>query len=180
MKKVLIALGTLCFFTAAEAQQVRTLDEISPKNSWLKVGVNGAVPVGDLSNRSGFALGGELTGQFMRTDNFGLGLTSGYTHYFNKEVAEANGRREIGAVPVGLMFRYYPQPSGIFVGTDLGYTFLTKEEAKDGGIHIRPQIGYHNYDWNIFAFYNQVFRNDNQMDLQRIGIGVTHNIRFRK
>jgi len=179
MKKILLAFSTLCLVAGANAQRVRSLDEISEDNSWLKVGVNAGVPVGDLSNRSGLALGAELTGQFMRTDNFGLGVTTGYTHYFNKKNTEYSNAKDIGAIPLGMTFRYYPRPSGVFVGTDAGYTFLTNEEAKDGGFYIRPQVGYHNYDWNVFGFYNQVFRKDYMMDLQRFGIGVTHNIRFK-
>jgi hypothetical protein len=40
-------------------------------------------------------------------------------------------------------------------------------------------LGYHNYDWNVFAFYNQVFRADPSIDVQSIGLAVTHNLRFK-
>jgi hypothetical protein len=78
------------------------------------------------------------------------------------------------------MFRYYPQSEGLFVGTYLGYSFFTGDGASDtGGIYIRPQLGYHNYDWNIFAYYNQVFISDPFSDVQSIGIAWTYNFRFK-
>ncbi|MCE7055074.1 hypothetical protein LZF95_10345 [Algoriphagus sp. AGSA1] len=179
MKKLLASLILMAFACAAYAQTqpTRNLEEISEDNSWLKLGLNLGVPVGDIGDYSSFALGLDVAGQFMRTDNFGLGVVSGYTNYFKK--SDMPGTQNFGAIPLGLMFRYYPQPSGIFVGTDVGYTFLTGDVGGDGGLYIRPQVGYHNYDWNIFAFYNQVFGSDNAMDIQSIGVAATYNIRFK-
>ncbi|WP_439488950.1 hypothetical protein [Algoriphagus sp.] len=179
MKKLLASLIVMAFACAAYAQTqpTRNLEEISEDNSWLKLGLNLGVPVGDIGDYSSFALGLDVAGQFMRTDNFGLGVVSGYTTYFKK--SDMPGAQNFGAVPLGLMLRYYPQPSGIFVGTDIGYTFLTGDIASDGGFYIRPQVGYHNYDWNIFAFYNQVFTSDPWADIQSIGVAATYNIRFK-
>lgn len=166
---------------SVQAQQVRELDEINEDNSWLKVGLNLGAPVGDVSNYSSFSLGLDVAAQFMRTDNFGFGVVSGYTNYFEKSDAEVrDGLNDgFGAIPLGLMFRYYPQPEGFFVGTDVGYSFLTGVNSATGGAYIRPQIGYHNYDWNIFGFYNQVFREDPAIDVQSVGVAVTYNIRFK-
>lgn len=177
MKKSILAfaLAFVCFSTYA--QNTREIEDINEANSWLKLGLNVGVPVGDISNYSSFALGLDVAGQFMRTDNFGLGVVSGYTNYFSKsDIQGANG---FGAIPLGLMLRYYPQSSGFFAGTDVGYTFFTGDVYSDGGFYIRPQVGYHNYDWNIFAFYNQVFTSDVSTDVQTIGVAATYNIRFK-
>ena len=99
--------------------------------------------------------------------------------YFKK--SEVLGSDDFGVVPLGLMFRYYPQPEGLFVGTDLGYSFFTGNGASEsGGAYVRPQVGYHNYNWNIFTYYNHVFTADPGIDVQSIGISWTYNIRFKK
>lgn len=162
----------------AFSQQVRELDEVNEENSWLKLGLNIAAPVGNQADFSSFALGLDAAGQFMRTDNFGLGVASGYTHYFKK--SDVVGSEDFGVIPLGVMFRYYPQSEGVFVGTDAGYSFFTGNGmSESGGAYIRPQVGYHNYDWNIFAYYNQVFVSDPFSDVQSIGIAWTYNIRFK-
>ncbi|WP_026955111.1 hypothetical protein [Algoriphagus vanfongensis] len=179
MKKLLTTFALLLVGVSAFSQQnVRELDEINEDNSWLKLGVNMGVPVGDISNYSSFAFGLDAAGQFMRTDNFGLGVASGYTQYFKK--SDVAGAEDFGVIPLGAMFRYYPQPAGVFVGTDLGYSFYTGSGmSESGAAYIRPQVGYHNYDWNIFGFYNHAFTSDPGMDVQAVGVAVTYNIRFK-
>jgi hypothetical protein len=179
MKKLIFSFALLLAGLTVQGQQVRELDEINDDNSWLKFGLNLGVPVGDLSNYSSLAFGVEAAAQFMRTDNYGLGITTGYTKYYNKDNASLDGSVSgFGAIPLGLMFRYYPQPSGFFAGTDVGYTFFTDFNQNDGGLYIRPQLGYHNYNFNVFAFYNQVFRATPSIDVQTVGLAVTYNLRF--
>lgn len=173
MKKLLFGLATL-FITAHSIAQ--TNDMINRKDSWLKIGLEASAPVGSISSGSSFAAGATLSGQFMRTRHFGLGLTTGYTQFFAK-----NGGDNFGVIPAGLMFRYYCHPAGFFAGVDAGYSFLTGNNTPTGGVYVKPQLGYHNYNWNFYAFYNQVFvSNDNYADVQNIGIGASYNIHFRK
>ena len=171
-KKILLGLVTLCISAHSFAQT----NDITPKDSWLKVGLEASAPVGQLSNYSSFAGGAVVSGQFMRTRHFGLGLTTGYTHFFAK-----NGANDFGVIPAGIMLRYYCHPSGFFAGIDGGYSFLTGNNTPTGGIYIKPQLGYHNYSWNFYAFYNQVFVSDeNSNDVQNVGIAASYNIRFKK
>ncbi|GAB3228795.1 hypothetical protein J0A67_13775 [Algoriphagus aestuariicola] len=178
MKKLLLMGAFLLAGIVANAQTTRDLEDINEDNSWLKLGLNIAAPVGDQADFSSFALGLDAAGQFMRTDNFGLGVATGYTHYLKK--SDVAGSDDFGVIPLGLMLRYYPQPEGLFVGTDLGYSFLTGTEGGEtGGMYFRPQLGYHNYDWNIFAYYNQILIADPFSDVSSIGIAWTYNIRFK-
>lgn len=173
MKKVFLVVAGLCTVIAVSAQQPAR--EITRNNSWIKMGINTGIPVGNLSNTSRFALGGEVKGQLMSTPHWGLGLTSGYTHFFPEE-----GFENFGSVPIGLFARYYPARSGFFVGADAGYSFQTGSgQNSNGGIYVRPQLGYHNRHWNCFGFYNGVFRStDRGGHLQHVGVGVTYNIMF--
>jgi hypothetical protein len=170
MKRLFIGAAALLMATCTFAQSNET---VTKKNSWLKAGVSAGVPVGKISDFSSFTAGVELSGQFMQTPHFGLGLATGYTHFFAKKPFE-----DFGTIPVGLMLRYYPQSSGVFIGTDVGYSFVTNSASDAGGFYVKPQLGYHNYDWNIYGFYNQVFQKSGYTDLQNVGIAATYNIRF--
>jgi hypothetical protein len=172
MKRLLLgALG--CFMISLSFAQ-NTETSVTSKNSWLKAGLTASVPVGSIANASSFAAGLELSGQLMATPNLGLGIASGYTNFFGK-----NGASDFGVIPVGLLMRYYPASEGFFAGTDLGYSFLTNVTGKNGGFYIKPKLGYHNYDWNLFGFYNQVFMGTGSTDVQNIGVGAIYNIRFK-
>src|SRR5882672_4867171 len=171
MKKVLIFSALAILFAAVQANAQSTT--ITPRNSWLKLGANVGIPVGNVSNYSGFTAGLELKGQVLETNYLGLGLTAGYDHYFGKK-----GFSDFGMVPLGAFIRLYPQSSGFFFGTDLGYSVLTGIDGGKGGFYLKPQLGYHNYDWNVFAYYNDVFRSDDKGgSIASVGIGATYNIR---
>jgi hypothetical protein len=173
MKKAVWTVLAVCSIGFARAQNGQT--EITPRNSWLKLGANMGAPVGNVSEYAGFTAGLELKGQLMETPHFGLGLTTGYNHFFGK-----NDFKDFGTIPAGAFIRVYPQKEGFFAGLDGGYSFVTEVDNAKGGGYLRPQLGYHNYNWNIFGYYNNIFRSDlNGGDIGSVGIGATYNIRFR-
>ncbi|RYY45517.1 MAG: hypothetical protein EOO06_16340 [Chitinophagaceae bacterium] len=172
MKKVFLSAAIMLSTIAVFAQEPET--EITSKNSWLKAGLSAGVPVGDLSDSHSFVAGLELKGQLMSTPHLGIGLTTGYNHFFEKD-----GFESFGTIPAGAFIRVYPKAKGFFAGTDVGYSFLTNANGADGGFYVKPQIGYHNYSWNVFGFYNGIFRGENTGgSIQHVGIGATYNIRF--
>ncbi|RYD80197.1 MAG: hypothetical protein EOP53_08420 [Sphingobacteriales bacterium] len=171
MKKFILA--TAIVFTTAGAFAQETT-EITSKNSWLKAGLSLGVPVGDVSDSHSFVAGLDLKGQLMSTPHLGIGLTTGYNHFFAKDNFES-----FGTIPLGAFIRVYPKAKGFFAGTDIGYSFLTNANDADGGFYVKPQIGYHNYAWNVFGYYNGILRGDNAGgNIQHVGIGATYNIRF--
>lgn len=175
MKKLMLsALMGAMVLTAAQAQNRNT--EITTRNSWFKAGINMGLPLERLSKQSNLALSADLKGQFLSTPHVGVGVATGYTHYLPKE-----GHENFGSFPVGLFGRYYLAPKGLFVGTDVGYSFQTGSGTNGkGGVYVKPQVGYHNRDWNFFGYYNGVFRGEQQgSHIQHIGIGATYNIMFR-
>lgn len=181
MKKFYITALALTLTVTAFAQTDRNLEDMNKTNSWLKVGALIAAPSGPVSEYSSFVAGLDVAAQFLKTNNFGVGLATGYSKYFEKSDASAyQGMNDgFGAIPLGLLFRYYPQSEGLFVGTDLGYTFISGVTSENkGGAYIRPMVGYHNYNWNVFAYYNHIFRPETTIDVQSIGIALTRNLRF--
>ena len=169
MKKLFLIAGLLGF-SQMYAQQSEI--DITPDNSWLKAGITAGVPVGDANDFSSFNLGVDLRGQYLVNPNLGIGIASGYSHFFGKE-----GVDDFGVIPAAGFIRYYFMPKGLFLGADLGYGFFTGVDNNDGGLYVNPQIGYHNRDWNLYAFYQNTFA-ENDLDLQTVGVGVTYNIRF--
>ncbi|KAB1068673.1 hypothetical protein F6U93_06015 [Tamlana haliotis] len=170
MKKLFLIAGLLGF-SQLFAQQNDI--EITPDNSWLKAGVTAGIPVGDASDVSDFNLGLSLRGQYLFTPYIAAGVASGYNHFFGKE-----GVDDFGIVPVAGFLRYYFEPSGFFIGSDVGYGFLTNVDNNNGGLYVNPQVGYHNRDWNFYAFYQNTFA-EHDFDIQTVGLGVTYNIRFK-
>lgn len=174
MKKQLLLFAlamTVCTVSFAQS----TTNNITTRNSWLKFGLNAGVPVGDMSDFTSFTAGLELKGQLMETNHFGIGLTTGYNHFFGK-----NNFNDVGTIPIGAFVRGYPKSTGFFAGLDAGYSIITGDNNVDGGVYLRPQIGYHNYNWNFFGFYNHIFVDEPGLsNVSHVGIGATYNIRFK-
>lgn len=168
MKKVILLVALFIAGTTF-AQEV---DDITSKNSWLKIGLNAGVPMGDTDEFSSFSFGLDLKGQYLVTPNFGIGVATGYTHIFGKD-----GVDDFGIIPLAGFARYYFQPKGLFIGADFGYGYLVSDFDSEGGLYVNPQIGYHNNDWNLFAYYQNTFA-ENDFDIQVLGIGATYNLRF--
>lgn len=78
MKKTILAAVVLI---AATFANVNAQNYVSMKNT-LKVGVMGGVALP--SENAGGNLGLDLGYQYLVTPNFGLGLVSGYNHFFGK------------------------------------------------------------------------------------------------
>ncbi len=146
--------------------------EITPENSWFKAGLKVGVPIGDTSDFSSLTLGADVRAQYLVNPNFGIGVASGYNHFFGKD-----GFDDFGLIPLAGFARYYPASKGLFFGTDVGYGFLTNANDNSGGLYVNPQIGYHNVKWNLYGFYQHTFA-ENDVDIQVIGIGATYNIMF--
>lgn len=164
----------------------------SQMNNMLKIGATAgiAVPSDNLSA----AIGVDVAYQNLITPGFGLGIATGYTHYFEKD---NNGydNNSVGVVPVAALVRIYPKQTGFYFGTDLGYGFLvgndkvaanTTADRPTGGFYIKPEVGYHNKEWNFFLQYQKVFTGSTgdlagqDYNVGSIGAGFSYNIPLGK
>ncbi|ASK32392.1 MULTISPECIES: transporter [Chryseobacterium] len=185
MFKQAVLLAGILTAGVASAQSVQM-------NNMLKVGANVglAVPSDNLSA----AVGVDVAYQNLITPGFGLGIATGYSHYFGKE---NNGYKnnDVGVIPVAALIRIYPKQTGFYFGTDLGYGFLvgddkvasnTLVDRPSGGFYIKPEIGYHNKDWNFFVQYQKVFTGskgdlvNQDYNVGNIGVGFSYNIALGK
>lgn len=175
MKKINLCFIGLFICLSANAQEVK-LEDMNSANTWIKAGIVAGIPVSSLSNVSSFSAGPDLSIQFLRTKAYGIGVKTGYLHYFSSQ----DNVKDFSAIPLALMFRYYPTSTGFFTGIDVGYAVVTNLSGTEGGAMYRPQLGYHGDNWNFFGYYDHVITEDAVVDLQSIGIGITYNIRWDK
>ncbi|RQP13822.1 MAG: hypothetical protein EAS48_02950 [Chryseobacterium sp.] len=166
-------------------------------NNMLKMGINAGAATGGNASAS---LGFDLAYQNLVTPGFGLGIATGYNHFFGKEKTLNNVTvriNDFGIVPVAALVRFYPGQSGFYGGADLGYGFIVGDEKvtnhptvnadrPDGGFYLKPEIGYHNRDWNFFIHFTKVFTGDKgkvegqDYGAGSVGAGVGYNIPLGK
>ena len=169
----------------------------SNMTNMFKVGLNTGISTGGNTSAN---LGVDVSYQNLVTPGLGLGLTTGYNHYFGKSTTVNNiqvDNNDFGVVPVAGLIRVYPKQTGFYFGTDLGYGFIVGDDKvtnntvvntdmPDGGLYLKPEIGYHNKDWNFFAHYTKVFTGDKgeianqKFNAGSVGVGVSYNIPLGK
>lgn len=172
--KHMLCLVVISISTYSNAQV--DLNQADETNTWLKVGLNTAVPVSDFSRTNSFGFGVDVSLQFLETKSSGIGVKVGYLHYLGK-----GSNANVGILPLALMFRYYPESFGWFGGLELGYAFINGMDNTSGGIFVRPQLGLHYDFWNFFVYYDLIVTDEsNVADLQSLGVGATYNIRFKQ
>lgn len=169
----------------------------SMKNT-IKIGALAGISVPQ--NNAAAAAGIDVAYQNLLTPHFGLGLATGYQHHFGQENKINDVKLDnnsFGVVPVAALIRYYPKAEGIYIGADAGYGVITGDDKvvkngsynsdkPSGGFYLKPEIGYHNRSWNIFAHYSKVFTGDDgnvkvagetqKYSTGIVGIGLAYNI----
>lgn len=184
MKKTILALGLMTAgLISAQSADMRNM---------LKVGINGGIAVP--AENAGGNLGLDLSYQNLVTPGFGLGIATGYSHFFGRE-NDGIDNNDFGVIPVAALIRVYPKQTGFYLGTDLGYGFIVGDDQvasnstvarPDGGFYIKPEIGYHNRDWNFALQYQKTFTGDKgeigsqNYNAGAIGVGVGYNIPLGK
>lgn len=184
MTKTILALGLM----TAGLVSAQSAD----MTNMLKVGVNGGIAVP--AENAGGNVGVDLAYQNLLTPGFGLGLATGYSHFFGRENGTIDNN-DFGVVPVAALIRVYPKQTGFYLGTDLGYGFIVGDDKvaanstvdrPDGGFYIKPEIGYHNKDWNFALQYQKTFTGskgeiaDQKYNAGAIGVGLGYNIPLGK
>ncbi|WP_034062367.1 hypothetical protein [Lacinutrix jangbogonensis] len=158
MRKIVVLVLAIASFTQANAQG----------SDWIKLGIHAGLPIGDVTDSHALVLGLDLKYQFLNTNSYAVGISTGYTNYFGEDEIE-----DIGIIPIAGLFRYYPTKN-FFLGADLGYGFARSGDEDDNGFYYRPEIGYHDNNWNIYGFYQGISLNE--LNPSSIGIGISFNI----
>ncbi len=159
IKKSILALGLVTTgLVSAQSTDMRNM---------LKVGANVGISVP--AENASANVGIDVAYQNLITPGFGLGIATGYNHFFGRTNTINNVKIEnndFGVVPVAALIRIYPKRTGFYLGTDIGYGFIVGDEKvasnalvkkPDGGFYIKPEIGYHNKNWNFAVQYQKTF-----------------------
>lgn len=111
----------------------------------LKIGLSGALPVGDANDISSFGLNAEATYLVPLDRQLDLGLTTGYLHYFSKDLDTPFGTSidfdDYGFLPIALAGRFIATEV-IDLGLDLGYALAISPSGNDGGFYYAPKFLY--------------------------------------
>lgn len=183
IRKSILAVGLLSA-TVVGAQRVSMIN-------MLKVGLNAGVST---HGNTVANVGLDVSYQYLVNPSFGIGVSTGYNHFFTKE-KDGIKNNDFGVVPLAAMFKFYPRKTGFYAGADLGYGFIVGKDRvasnynvamPEGGFYLRPELGYHNRDWNFFLHYTKVFAGDKadinkqEFNIGSIGAGVAYNIPLGK
>ena len=158
----------------------------------IKIGANVGIslPAENASSNIGLDIGY----QHMVTPGFALGIVTGYNQFFGRD-NDGLKNNDFAVVPVAALFRYYPQTSGFYLGADLGYGFITGDkyvasnssaERPSGGLYFKPEVGYHNINWNFALQYTKVFTGtegnigSQDYSVGALGLGIGYNLPLGK
>lgn len=118
----------------------------NPGDTWhLGIGVEGAIPTGNLNNFSNFSLGGTARLQYDTKSNISFTLTSGYYNVFAKSYTIGTTTYKpdaLGIVPVKAGIKVFATDNIYFSG-ELGAGFETNY-GKNTKFIASPGIGYAN------------------------------------
>jgi len=124
------------------------------------IGVDGLLPLGNLSNTENFALGITPRLQYRLSSTVSLTLTSGLYHFFPKSIALVDvNNNPVGTykfksdiIPVKAGAKFFLSPN-IYFGAEAGAGFQVAEGGGPVALILAPGIGYANKKWDINARY---------------------------
>ncbi|APG64394.1 hypothetical protein LPB136_03000 [Tenacibaculum todarodis] len=124
MKKLLLSIALVAFVFTATAQDGK-----------FNLGVNLGLPTGDVSDAFSFAGSVEANYLFEVSDQFQVGPSASYSHFFGEE-----GFGDISFLPLAAAARFNASEE-FTLGADLGYA-VGINTGNQGGFYYRPMVGY--------------------------------------
>lgn len=140
MRKILLL--AVLIVSAATASFAQTSK--SSSGGKFSIGVDPGLPVGNASDYSSFAIGGDLKYSIPAAQNFDVSLSAGYSVFIGKTIDIGGTSIKAGdlkAIPVKVAGRYnFNGPVGFFGEVGIGAAFI-----QDGGgtaFVYAPGVGY--------------------------------------
>ncbi len=140
----------------------------------LNIGINGGITNGSLKGVSSNALGADFNYLFPVNDFLEFGPSLSFI-YFNTNKVEELELDPFIYMPIGVAFRFTSLAEKFYVGTDAGYAVGISPEGDDGGVYIKPQLGYSiTDDLKINLFFSGVKKTSPTYSY--IGLGLEFNV----
>jgi hypothetical protein len=143
MKKIrLFLLGLTTVLTVNSFAQTGGI----PRPS-LSIGVEGALPLGDFSDRNKFGIGGSAKFAFPVAPDLDLTLSAGYISFAGKNITPGVNFAKLNTIPIKAGVRYRAA-SGLYVEPQLGYTSYKATKGfgasnnSSGAFTYAANIGY--------------------------------------
>ena len=141
----------------------------------LNVGLEAAVPTGDMALITPFGLGGSIKVVFPLSNNIGLTASAGYLYFLKKTIFDVT----VGgfhAIPLKGGLRICTN-NGIYVEPQAGYTFFGAGQGADGAFTFAGNVGYLlNNTFDISARYESAIKDG--LSLAHIGIRIAYNFKL--
>lgn len=141
------------------------------------IGVDGLLPIGNLSNSENFALGITPRLQYSVNDRFALTFTSGYYHFFPKKLTLLGSesyysfKYHLDLIPVKAGLKVF-LADHIYLAGEAGAGF----EVEDGGgpvkLILSPAVGYAQKHWDVGVRYENFSGQNNAYGV--IGLRVAY------
>lgn len=148
MKRVLFfLLVSAVSLTAAQSQN-------------LKAGISASLPIGDVSEAYSFGLQADLAYLFNIAESIQVGPMAGLIYYNGDKIKDEGESFKIDEpifLPVGGHARF--SLDQFFIGADLGYAIGLAPSGMNGGLLIRPKVGYNFGGLAAVASYSAITRN---------------------
>mgnify|MGYP003574956030 CR=1 FL=1 len=141
----------------------------------LRLGVHGALPVGDAADVSSFNAGVEASLYFIKiNDNLDIGASTGYTRFFGKDDT-VNGidvsYDDFAYIPISASARGHYDNGFLYVA-DVGYGVGLNDV--DGGLLYQAKLGWTFSNIDTFLFYRGITADE--IDNTSLGLGLTFKV----
>ena len=162
MKKLFLA-AAIAVFGFTQAQE------------GFKLGAHIGIPTGDAGDVYSFKAGVDAAYLWPVATNLNLGIASGYSVWFGKDVSTPFGNLEmdnLNLVPVALSGQYNLTPEFSLM-VDLGYGFLFADGESDGGFYYHPKAAYHFGPSEVYVGYSGVSKDGATLSSINLGYAYT-------
>ncbi|MEP6929501.1 MAG: hypothetical protein ABI850_05790 [Flavobacterium sp.] len=153
MKKILFTAAFLFGFSLVSQAQ----------NEGFHLGGHVGLPLSDASDFSSVNVGADANYLFGISDNFALGVATGYSAFLGKDDFDT-----YSFIPVAVSARANYSDS-IFYAADVGYAVALDSDT-DGGLYYQGKLGWTNSTLDIFAFYKGISADSS--NISSVGLGV--------
>jgi len=110
----------------------------------FNAGISAALPIGDAGDGYTFGVNLDLNYLWEVSDDFNVGVASGYQHYFGESVeilGVSFDNDDAGFLPIAGAARFMVSDD-FTLGADLGYAVGISPDGNDGGFYYAPKVQY--------------------------------------
>lgn len=140
----------------------------------FSVGINGALPTGDIKEFTTFNLGADAAYRFNVGQRFQVGALAAYSQFFGDSGKDEFGSWEVEDIqflPLAATARVNVKK--FFAGGDLGYAVGINDGNK-GGLYYKPHVGVNFGKLGVLSSYSGINRDG--FTVSAVNLGIEYKI----